>query len=75
MAIGSPNSSANATTSVASATGPGVPGASGAPTFSATWRAVTLSPSASIASGEGPIQMSPASVTARAKAAFSARKP
>jgi hypothetical protein len=56
------------------ATGPGA-GASGAPTFSATWRAVTLSPRASIASGEGPIQIMPAAVTARGKSAFSARKP
>jgi hypothetical protein len=30
---------------------------------------------AAIASGDGPIQTSPASTTARAKAAFSARKP
>jgi len=60
---------------VGTETGPGVPGARGAPTFSATWRAVTLSPSASIASGEGPIQIIPASITARANSAFSARKP
>ena len=75
MAMGRPTSSANAMTSAAPATGPGVPGASGAPTFSATARAVTLSPRDSIASGDGPIQMSPAFCTARAKSAFSARKP
>ena len=57
------------------ATGFSVPGASGAPTDSATWRAVTLSPSASIAAGDGPIQIRPASITACAKALFSARKP
>jgi hypothetical protein len=38
-------------------------------------RACTLSPSAMIASGEGPIQVSPASMTAWAKSAFSERKP
>jgi hypothetical protein len=54
---------------------PGRAGASGAPTFSATWRAVTLSPRASIASGDGPIQIMPAAMTARANSAFSARKP
>src|SRR5215218_3191973 len=37
-------------------------------------RALTLSPRASIADGGGPIQISPASITAWAKAAFSARK-
>ena len=35
----------------------------------------TLSPRRSMASGDGPIQMRPASMTARAKSAFSARKP
>jgi hypothetical protein len=38
-------------------------------------RAATLSPSASIAEGGGPIQVSPASITARANPAFSARNP
>jgi hypothetical protein len=38
-------------------------------------RAVVFEPIASIASGDGPIQVSPASATCRAKAAFSARKP
>ena len=38
-------------------------------------RALTLSPSASIAAGGGPIQVSPASITAWANSAFSARKP
>jgi hypothetical protein len=38
-------------------------------------RALTLSPSASIADGGGPIQVRPASRTAWAKPAFSARKP
>ncbi len=56
-------------------TGSALPGTSGAPARSAMWRALTLSPSASIASGGGPIQTSPASITAWAKSAFSARKP
>ena len=50
-------------------------GASGAPTFSAMCRALTLSPRLSMAAGGGPIQTSPASITAWAKPAFSARKP
>ena len=38
-------------------------------------RASVFEPISSIASGGGPIQTSPAASTARAKAAFSARKP
>ena len=57
------------------ATGSLVPATSGAPTFSAMWRALTLSPRFSIASGGGPIQTRPASMTACAKSRFSARKP
>ena len=57
------------------ATGSAVPGTCGAPTFSAMWRAWTLSPSGEMASGEGPIQVMPASMTWRANSAFSARKP
>jgi hypothetical protein len=38
-------------------------------------RALTLSPSASMAAGGGPIQVSPASITAVANVAFSARNP
>src|SRR5699024_10945272 len=52
-----------------------VPATSGAPAFWAMWRAETLSPSFAIASGGGPIQVRPASITARAKSAFSDRKP
>ena len=51
IAIGRPCSSANATTSSASSSGSLVPGASGAPTFSAMWRALTLSPRFSIGAG------------------------
>ena len=49
IAIGRPCSSANATASSAFSSGSLVPGASGAPTFSAMWRALTLSPRFSIA--------------------------
>ena len=45
------------------------------PPHRAMCRARTLSPSASMASGGGPIQVSPAATTVRAKSAFSARKP
>ena len=75
IAIGIPCSSAKATTSSASFTGSLVPGTSGAPTLVAMCRACTLSPRAMIASGEGPIQVRPASSTACAKSAFSERKP
>ncbi len=44
---------------VGDATGSGVPGTSGAPAFCAMCRAETLSPSASIAAGGGPIQTRP----------------
>jgi hypothetical protein len=75
MATGNPYSRPKAMTSPASRTGSGVPGVSGAPASRAMCRARTLSPSASIASGGGPIQVRPAAATARAKAAFSARNP
>ncbi len=75
MATGTPCSLAKATTSSASLTGSLVPATSGAPARSAMWRALTLSPRESMADGGGPIQVSPASMTAWAKPAFSARKP
>ena len=75
IAIGSPCSCANAMTSSAPSTGSAVPGTSGAPTFWAMCRACTLSPRELMAAGGGPIQTSPASITAWAKSAFSARKP
>ena len=75
MAIGRPCSSANARASAASATGPSVPGTSGAPARTAISRAVTLLPSASITSAVGPIHVRPAATTARAKSAFSERNP
>ncbi len=53
----------------------GEDGSTGTPAFSAASRARILSPIASIASGVGPTNVSPASSTLRAKPAFSARKP
>ena len=47
----------------------------GTPALSAISLARTLSPIDAIASGGGPIQVRPASMTARAKSAFSDRKP
>jgi hypothetical protein len=56
-------------------TAPGVPGTTGTPHWMATVRAFVLSPSASIASGVGPMKAIPASSTLRANPAFSERKP
>ena len=47
----------------------------GTPAACIAVRARVFSPMSSIASGGGPIHTSPASSTARAKDAFSARKP
>ena len=47
----------------------------GTPAFSMSSLAATLDPIASIDSGAGPIQVSPASMTARAKSALSLRNP
>ena len=47
----------------------------GTPAAAAVSLAASLSPSSAIVSGAGPTQTRPASVTAEAKAALSARKP
>src|SRR5829696_1248744 len=52
-----------------------VPGATGTPAASIAARAATLSPIASMASGAGPTQASPAPITRRANSALSARNP
>jgi hypothetical protein len=75
IAIGRPCSRAKSATSSGPLTGPSVPGVSGAPTRLAISRAFTLSPSATMAAGGGPIQIRSWSITACAKAAFSARNP
>ena len=51
------------------------PGTTGTPAAATVALAAILSPIASIASGGGPMKVSPAAAQARAKAAFSARKP
>ena len=55
--------------------GSSVPGTDGTPTRAASRRACSLSPSASIASDAGPTKTRPASSTARANDARSARNP
>ena len=52
-----------------------VPGTIGTPASRMAARAAVFDPITSIAAGGGPIQVTPASSHARAKAAFSARKP
>jgi hypothetical protein len=52
-----------------------VPGTIGTPASRMISRALVFEPMASIASGGGPMKTIPASSQARAKAAFSARKP
>ena len=52
-----------------------MPGTGATPARSAVARALILSPSASMASGEGPTQVMSAFMTARAKSACSDRKP
>ena len=55
--------------------GPSEPGTTGTPAAAMVSRATDLSPMRSMASGDGPMNVSPDSAHARAKAAFSARKP
>ena len=50
-------------------------GSTGTPAAASRALASTLDPIAAMASGAGPTQVSPAASTARAKPAFSARKP
>ena len=50
-------------------------GSTGTPASAMSFLASTLEPIAAIAAGGGPIQVSPASSTACANAAFSERKP
>ena len=75
MATGQPRASPAATTSAGSASATVVPGTTATPAFSAARRADSLSPIISMAAGGGPMKTAPASATARAKAASSARNP
>ncbi len=75
MATGHPNSLPNATTwsgEVSTSVRPGTPDT---PARSAAWRALILSPMTSMASGGGPMKVTPRSVMARAKSVFSEKKP
>ena len=75
IAIGQPCSSPNALISSGPLANSVVPGTIGAPPRSAALRLDTLSPISSIASGGGPMNATPISVIARAKSAFSEKKP
>ena len=75
IASGQPSSSPSAMSRSADSSGSVVPGTIGTPAACMRSRAAIFEPIASIASGGGPIQTSPASSTGRAKAAFSARNP
>ena len=75
MATGQPCSSPKAMISAGSGSGSLRPGTPATPARSAASRALILSPIISIASGGGPMNVAPAAATARAKAAFSAKKP
>jgi hypothetical protein len=57
------------------AAGSVAPGATGTPAAAIRLRALILSPIAVIASAPGPTQIRPLASTARAKSAFSERKP
>ena len=75
MATGQPNSSPKSRISSADSANSVVPGTIGAPPRWAARRLDTLSPISSIASGGGPMKATPISVIARAKSAFSLKKP
>ena len=72
IATGQPTCSPNAITSSTLVISSSVPGTLSTPPRSAALRAEILSPIKSIASGGGPIQITPRSVIVRAKSAFSA---
>ena len=77
MRSGNPRRRASARSSVSPlrAEPGGEPGTTGTPAFSMAARARGLSPIASMAEGGGPTHVRPASITARAKPAFSERNP
>ena len=75
MMTGKPTLSVNARASSTLRTGSFVPGTMGTPAAAAILRASTLSPSASITSGVGPMKMMPASRHLRANDARSDSSP
>ena len=72
---GYPIRDASATAAPASATGAEDPGATGTPAAAIRLRARILSPICSMASGAGPIHVTPAAITAVANPGLSARNP
>ena len=75
MATGHPNSSPKAITSSGEVSTSLAPGTPETPAFSAACRELILSPMTSMASGGGPMKITPRSVMARAKSVFSEKKP
>jgi hypothetical protein len=75
MIAGKPCSAQNACRSATVSASPSTPGTVGTPASRASCFARALSPISSIASAGGPTHVSPAASTARAKPAFSLRKP
>ena len=75
MATGQPCWSPNATTSSGEVSGSERPGTPATPAFSAARRELILSPMTSMASGGGPMKVTPRPVMARAKSVFSEKKP
>ncbi len=75
IATGHPCSSPKATTSAAPVRGSERPGTPATPASAAASRELILSPMTSMASGGGPTNVTPWAVTARAKSAFSEKKP
>ena len=75
MATGQPLASPKAWTSWGSVTNSVVPGTQATPARMAARRDETLSPISTMAAGGGPMKATPRSVMARAKSAFSEKKP
>ncbi len=75
IATGQPYSSPNATISSTLTMASSVPGTASTPAAAAALRDEILSPMTSMASGGGPIQVTPLAAMARANSAFSAKKP
>ena len=75
IATGQPNSSPKATTSSADDRMSLRPGTPVTPAASAASRELILSPITSMAPGGGPMNVTPRSVTLRAKSVFSEKKP
>jgi hypothetical protein len=75
MATGQPCSLPKATTSSADSITDVVPGTPATLAFWAAMRELILSPITSIASGGGPIHVTPSAMMARAKSVFSEKKP